>query len=134
MRNIDFCTKQHAKQQQQSKIFAYMRMSRCQMLHEKHQKTCCDTSKQAWKARKSSLSDDLLWISEHASHTCGNSARTEALDEADDAGLTPTHIHPVHSGTRGYSNQGIPESRQTFASKIHQSPCLVLQLALSTWE
>lgn len=35
------------------------------------------------------------WLSVHASHT---SAPTKALDEADDAGLTPAHGHPVHGG------------------------------------
>lgn len=79
------------------------------------------------------MSDDHLWLLEHAPHTRDNSAPTEALDEADDAGLTPAHSHPVHSGKGGYGIQGCPELRQTLTSKIHQSPCLVLQLALSTW-
>lgn len=77
---------------------------------------------------------DDLWLSEHASLTCGNSAPTKALDEADDAGLTPAHGRPVHCGEGGYGIQGCPESRQMLASKIHQRPCLVVcQLALSCW-
>lgn len=79
-----------------------------------------------------STCDHLVWLSEHASLT---SAPTQALDEADDAGLTPAHSRPVHSGEGGYGIQGCPESRQTLApSKIHQRPCLVVcQLALSCW-
>lgn len=80
----------------------------------------------------SSMSDDLLRFSEHASHTGGNSAPTEALDEADDAGFTPAHSCPVHGG-KGDGIQGCPEPRQTLASKIQPSPCLVLLLPLSTW-
>lgn len=49
---------------------------------------------------------------EHASHTRGDSAPTQALDEADDAGLTPAHSRPVHSGEGGYGIQGGPEPRQ----------------------
>lgn len=80
-----------------------------------------------------SMCDDLVWLSEHASLTRANSAPTQALDEADDAGLTPAHSRPVHSGEGGYGIQGCPESRQMPASKIHQRPCLVCQLALSCW-
>lgn len=79
------------------------------------------------------MCDDLQRLSEHASLTCGNSAPTQAFDEADDAGLTPAHSRPVHSGEGGYGIQGCPESRQNLASKIHQRPCLVCQLALSCW-
>lgn len=59
------------------------------------------------------MCDDLLWLSEHASFTRGNSAPTQTLDEADDAGLTPAHSCPVHRGEGGYGIQGCPESRQT---------------------
>lgn len=79
-----------------------------------------------------SVCDHLSWLSEHASHTRGNSAPTEALDEADDAGLTPAHSRPVHSGKGGYGIQGCPDLRQT--SKIHQSAGPALRLApRSTW-
>lgn len=77
-----------------------------------------------------SMCDDLLWLSEHASLTRGNSAPTQALNEADDAGLAPAHSRPVHSGEGGYGIQGCLESRQMHTSKIHQCPCLVCQLAL----
>lgn len=61
------------------------------------------------------------------------SAPTQTLDEANDAGLTPAHCRPVHSGEGGYGLQGCPELRQMLASKIHQLPCLVCQLAPSFW-
>lgn len=77
--------------------------------------------------------DDVVWLSEHASLTCGNSAPTQALDEADDAGLTPAHSRPVHSGEGGDGIQVCSESRQMLARKIHQRPCLVYQLVLSSW-
>lgn len=70
---------------------------------------------------------------EHASLIRGDSAPTQALDEADDAGLTPAHSRPVHSGEGGYGIQGGLEQDKSFASKIHQRPCLVCQLALSCW-
>ena len=64
------------------------------------------------------MCEDLVWLSEHAS-LIHNSAPTQALDEADDAGLTPAHSRPIHSGEGGYSIQGCPELRQMLASKIH---------------
>lgn len=52
-----------------------------------------------------STCDDL---SEHASPSLTvKSAPTQALDEADDAGLTPAHSRPVHSGEGGYGIQGL---------------------------
>ena len=79
------------------------------------------------------MCDDPMRLSEHAPLIRGGSAPTQALDEADDAGLTPAHSRPIHSGEGGYSIQGCPELRQMLASKIHQRPCLVCQLALSSW-
>lgn len=62
-----------------------------------------------------------------------HAAPTQTLDEANDAGLAPAHSCPVHSGKGGYGIQGCPDLRQMLASKIHQLPCLVCQLALSFW-
>lgn len=80
-----------------------------------------------------STCDYLLWLPEHASLIRGNSAPTQALNEADDAGLTPAHSRPVHSGEGGYGIQGCLQSRQMLASKVHQHPCPVCQLALFCW-
>lgn len=61
-------------------------------------------------------------------------APTEALDEADDAGLTPAHSHPIHGVKGGKLLQVCPESRQELTSAIHHpSPWLEPQLAESTW-
>lgn len=64
-----------------------------------------------------SMCDDLVWLSEHASLTRANSAPTQALDEADDAGLTPAHSRPVHSGEGGYGIQGC----------LNQDKCLLVK-------
>lgn len=76
---------------------------------------------------------DLPWLSEHATTIHGNSAPTQALNEADDAGLTPAHSRPVHSGEGRYGIHGCLQSKQMLTSKIHQGPCPVCQLALLCW-
>ena len=65
--------------------------------------------------------EELGYLSRNAQHvrrsfrTCfphsWHSAPTQALDEADDAGLTPAHRCPVHRGEGRYGIQGCPESR-----------------------
>lgn len=51
------------------------------------------------------------YLSEHAFLLMANSAPTEALDEADDAGPTPAHSRPVHGGEGGHAIQGCAGQR-----------------------